>query len=129
MTMLPSISGPNFTPDTLPLPSRAGKSRPLPASNGEAADAHVIETYWYPAFGDRLTAVSVSATGCAKESGADCEGRYQWAGRELAGETDLQCHAARYYEPIVGRWFAADPLECEQGEMNLYRYPAESCPE
>jgi RHS repeat-associated protein len=65
----------------------------------------------------------VSGTESANSAFGDV---YKYTGREFDSETGLQYNRARYYDPRVGRWTSQDPLGSDAGDVNLYRYVANS---
>jgi RHS repeat-associated protein len=61
----------------------------------------------------------VASTG----SGLD---RYGYTGREWDNTLSLQYSRARIYDPATGRFLSTDPLGFSAGDVNLYRYVANS---
>jgi RHS repeat-associated protein len=58
------------------------------------------------------------------ETDGDVEFRFGYTGRELDTETGLNYYRARYYDPSIGRFISEDPIGFDAGDMNLYRYVA-----
>jgi RHS repeat-associated protein len=52
--------------------------------------------------------------------------RYGYTGREWDNTLSLQYSRARIYDPATGRFLSADPLGFSAGDINLYRYVANS---
>ncbi len=47
---------------------------------------------------------------------------FGYTGAMYDGETGLQYHDARYYDPFTARWISQDPVGLTPEETNLYRY-------
>lgn len=88
------------------LADHLGSIRDVVDSSGVLAD-HIL----YDAYGNR-----VSETNHALGS------RYQFAGREFDGETNLYFNRARYYSPSTGRFISEDPIAFVAGDPNYFRY-------
>ncbi len=78
-----------------------------------ASDGTVRDTYKYKPFGDVGTGQSVNV-GQA----------YRYTGKPLDEEMDLDWYyyGARYYNPEIGRFLAADPLAVKYPDWNPYGY-------
>lgn len=71
----------------------------------------VVNHFAYDAFGN-----------IASETNSGVDFVFAYAGRERDTESDLQYNRARYYDAVLGRWTAEDPLGFEAGDENLARY-------
>jgi len=69
----------------------------------------LAQTYTFDSFGN-VTA-----------SGGSLANPFQYAGREMDGETGLYYYRARYYGPSTGRFLGEDPIQFVGG-VNFYRY-------
>ncbi|WP_337175299.1 putative Ig domain-containing protein [Paludisphaera sp.] len=79
------------------------------------ASASPIDVIGYAAFGRVISAVDAA--------GSD---RTRFTGRVLDDSTGLQHHSSRYYDAALGRWTQRDPIGFGGGDVNLYRYVANS---
>ena len=62
------------------------------------------------------------ATGGSNTTPAAADFLFGYAGGVYDGETGLQYHAKRYYNPVTGRFLSEDPSSFRGGDANLYRY-------
>lgn len=60
------------------------------------------------------------------ESNPAVNTRYKYTGREFDAETEMQYNRARYYDAAIGRFISEDPIGFEAGDVNIYRYVANS---
>jgi RHS repeat-associated protein len=47
---------------------------------------------------------------------------YRYSVSQVEDAVGLQYHAARHYDPTIGRWLSQDPVGFEAGDSNLFRY-------
>jgi RHS repeat-associated protein len=100
-----------------------------------AADDGTVLTYLHP---DGLASIvkTTNAGGAVtliREYGAWGEALlgagepgYAFTGREWDPATGLYYYRARYYDPILGRFLAEDPIAFDGGDVNLYAYVREN---
>jgi RHS repeat-associated protein len=62
----------------------------------------------------------------ASNSNSAATDRYLYTAREYDSATFLQYNRARFYDSIIGRWTAQDPIQFRAGDTNLYRYSQNS---
>jgi len=79
------------------------------------------------AAGDLIGHVDYDAFGnILARTGPAVGGRFLFTGRELDPLSGLYHYRARSYDPSIGRFTARDPLGFGGGDINLYRYVANS---
>ena len=80
--------------------------------------------YHYGADSTRLTEEEFLSADSRDFEGNPVRPPYQWLGRELPVETELQFNRVRHFDPTPGRWLSADPLGFDDGEEHCYPYPS-----
>lgn len=72
---------------------------------------------------DRFASVRFSSFGAVLSSvGSVVTGRFLFTGRELGTVFGDYYYRARYYDPLVGRFFSEDPLHDRDGKVNSRAY-------
>jgi RHS repeat-associated protein len=89
----------------------------LTSSTGAA-----IERYAYNAYG-KLQILSASGS---PMSSSFVNNDHTYTGRRFEPKTGNYYYRARYYEPVLGRFFSNDPIGFNAGDANLYRYVGNS---
>ena len=74
------------------------------------ATGNVANRYDYDSFGRRI-AVTESV-----------QQPYGWKGRDFIAGPDVYYNRARFYDPVLGKFIAEDPLGFEGGDTNLYNF-------
>jgi len=76
----------------------------------DAVGSALVGNYEYDSFGQRVQVVGSLAL------------RYGFTGREIDLESNLYYYRARHYDPNVGSFVQADPVEFAAGSLNIFGY-------
>ena len=98
-----------------PLADHLGTIRDLVTHNSTTHANTVANHRNYDAFGN-----------LASETNAAIDQVFGYTGRQFDESTGLQNNLNRWYDPLTGRWISEDPIGFAAGDMNLYRYVANS---
>lgn len=82
----------------------------------------VVENYRYDAFGT----VTIFNSSFIPQPSSLFSNRFLFTGREYLAEVTLYDYRNRAYDPELGRFLQTDPIRFHAGDVNLYRYVANS---
>ncbi|CAN1576321.1 Rhs repeat-associated core [Spirosomataceae bacterium] len=88
----------------------------------QAYPAIVTAEYQYDAWGLSIENQMMASTFTAQFGKFAATNRYKYNDKEYISDSKLYDYGARHYDPVVGRWWAVDPLAEKREWLSGYNY-------